>query len=346
MHDITITSLDEFQKEFQAKVEQEKSGKIEITNTDYYKLQALRFIIVGGNGAFNALYGWSLGYNVLSCFLLAAVMFSGDWTLSLLQQITTSTKRAYYGVGTITKFGLIFLSLVAGTSFMLGIKHAQEIKNSNIPIIEENIRVLNNKYQETSNTKARQAREKEQEKLLREKERIGDFSPANAFPAYIAQSLGWDYEQVSTALNITWIAVLLFTGMSLSTQLGMVWCSTKERSISDDLTHRIREQARRERTHAKALAQRLQTAQEVQRLIQSPRAKPNRRKKTHKAIPRTKRPPYELVKTKVIEGSIRPRVRSLTALGMGAEEASNYLKLMLREGVLEKPGRDYRLIMQ
>ena len=267
MSTLTIASLDDFQKQFQARVEIEKEGKIEVTNSDFYKLQALRFVIVGGNGAFNALYGWSLGYNVLSCVLLAIVMFSGDWALSLLHQITTSTKQAYAGAGLVTKTGLIFLSLVAGTSFMLGIKHAQEIKNSNIPLIEENIKILNAKYEETSSTKARQAREAEQEKLQQEKARVGDFSSANAFPAYLAKAFDWSYEKVAMALNITWIAVLLFTGMSLSAQLGMVWCPARERAISNDLTHRAKEQARREKAHAKALAARQKVVREMHALI-------------------------------------------------------------------------------
>ena len=185
------TSLHTFQVELQKQIEEKKKGKVEISNSDYLKLQILRFIIVAGNGAFNALYGWSLGYNILSCILLVAVMFSGDWALSLLHQISSSTKQVQNYSSKITKAGLIFLSLVAGTSFMLGIKHTQDIKNSQIPLYQENINRLNAVYERTHNTRARVAREEEQEKLQKEKERIGDFSPANAFPAYLSLEDVW-----------------------------------------------------------------------------------------------------------------------------------------------------------
>ena len=262
------TSFSDFQDELNQRIEEKKRGKVEISNSDYFKLQVLRFVIVAGNGAFNALYGWSLGYNILSCILLASVMFSGDWALSLLHQITSSTKKAYAYSGGVTKAGLIFLSLVAGTSFMLGIKHSQEVKNSNIPLIQENIARLNRVYEETHNTKARVAREEEQEKLRMEKERVGDFSPANAFPAYLAKATGWDYEMVAMALNVLWIAVLLFTGMSLSAQLGMVWCSKKARAIGKEITDALKTQAELEKAHAKALAERQKIAQEVQGMIE------------------------------------------------------------------------------
>lgn len=339
----TISSFDGFQKELERRITSDKEGKIEVPNSTYYNLQFLRFVIVGGNGAFNALYGWSLGYNVVSSILLAAIMFSGDWALSLLHQLTPSPKNSFYYASASTKLGLVILSLFAGTSFMMSLKHAQDIKRSDIAVIEQNITVLNAKYEETSNTRARIAREREQEKLRREKERVGDFSSANAFAAYLAKTFQWEYEQVTIVLNFTWIAVLLSTGMSLSAQLSLVWYPKRATKIGQELTQSLREQTALENSFADALDKRQHALQALAPLRHSEGPRISREGKSSKVHSRTKRPTYEKVRNLVITGQVKPRQRALTSLGMGALEASNYLRRMLSEGVLMKPGRDYML---
>ena len=360
------TSFSDFQDELNQRIEEKKRGKIEISNSDYTKLQVLRFVIVAGNGAFNALYGWSLGYNILSCILLASVMFSGDWALSLLHQITSSTKQAYAYSGGVTKAGLIFLSLVAGTSFMLGIKHSQEVKNSNIPLIQENIARLNKVYEETHNTKARVAREEEQEKLRVEKERVGDFSPANAFPAYLAKSTGWDYEVVAMALNVLWIAVLLFTGMSLSAQLGMVWCPSKANAIGKEITGALKAQAKLEKAHFKALKSRQKVVSEMQGMIEESyglgeqETSLGKSQKAQSTRPRKQRAPtrdtgtqgklgsrYDEVVEAVQTGELKPSLAKIRSFAKcGSNTAHGYLKQLASDGLIYREGQGFKAQMQ
>jgi hypothetical protein len=262
------TSFEQFQQQLQIKIEEQKKGKVEISNNDYYKLQVLRFIIVAGNGAFNALYGWTLGYNILSCLLLASVMFSGDWALSLLHQITSSTKKAYKYSGIITKLGLIFLSLVAGTSFMLGIKHAQNVQSSRVGQLQEELSINQEKFREFGLTRTAKRVRKIQAELEMEKERVGaNFSSVNAFPMYLAKMTGYRYESIALGLNISWIAILLFTGMSLSAQLGMVWCSQKAFAIGKELTSEVEMQEKLERAHLKVIQKRKKTINEASTIV-------------------------------------------------------------------------------
>ena len=333
-----IASLEEFQKEFDRRLKIARQGKVELTNGEYWRLQILRFVIVGGNGAFNALYGWSLGYNLFSCILLAAVLFSGDWALSVLHQIT-NTKQSFVRNSSITKSGLIFLSLVAGTSFMLGIKHAQDIKDSRIPNLEHELILNQEKFREFGLTKTATRVREIQNELQKERTRVGDFSPANAFPKYASEISGIEYEILAVGLNVLWIAVLLFTGMSLSAQLGMVWCPLMARRIGRALGAEIRDQMRLE--------------QQQEEFLNSGAPKGNVRfsaEKKHVGVgeiesvgklqhstnrqARTRRPPYEEVKQQVQSGNVAPRQRSLTRLGMGAQEASKYLRRMKNDGIL------------
>ena len=360
------TSFSEFQDELETRIAEKKEGKVEVSNSDYTKLQVLRFVIVAGNGAFNALYGWSLGYNILSCILLASVMFSGDWALSLLHQITSSTKKAYAYSGMVTKAGLIFLSLVAGTSFMLGIKHSQEVKNSNIPLVQENIARLNKVYEETHNTKARVAREAEQAKLRAEKERVGDFSSANAFPAYLAKATGWDYEVVAMALNVLWIAVLLFTGMSLSAQLGMVWCPSKANTIGKEITDALKAQAKLEKAHFKALKSRQKVVSEMQGMIEESyglgeqEISLGKSQKPRSTRPRKQRAPtrdtgtegklgarYDEVVEAVRAGELKPSLAKIRSFAKcGSSTAHNYLKQLASDGLIHRSGQGFKVQVQ
>ena len=82
----------------------------------------------------------------------------------------------------------------------------------------------------------------------------------------LSKTFGWEYERVAIGLNITWIAVLLFTGMSLSAQLGSVWCPIKSRQVGKDLTASLNAQTRLEEAHVRALQRRKNTEIKLQNL--------------------------------------------------------------------------------
>ena len=330
-----IASLEGYQKELQRKIEEEREGKVQLSNMSYYKLQILRFLIVGGNGAFNALYGWSLGYNLLSCFLLAIVMFSGDWALSILHQINSCNERTYQGTTLATKSGLALLSLVAGTSFMLGIKHAQDIKDSRITELQAELVLNQKKFNELGLTRTASRIRIIQSELETERQRVGNFSPANALPQYLSRLSGYPYEGIALVLNILWIAVLLGTGISLSAQLGMVWCPAKENQIAKELTQSLRTRAAIEHSHAAAIKEREQIKTRLETNPQNDSTNLRR-----------KRPLYEEVRAQVLAGQVIPKQRALTELGMGAKNASEYLHRMTSEGVLQRKNRrgDYEVI--
>lgn len=360
------TSFNEFQAELNQRIKEKKKGKIEVSNSDYTKLQVLRFVIVAGNGAFNALYGWSLGYNILSCILLAVVMFSGDWALSLLHQITSSTKKAYAYSGMITKAGLIFLSLVAGTSFMLGIKHAQDVKSSRVGELQEELEVNKEKFRELGLTKTATRIRLIQAELTAERKRVGaNFSPANAFPMYIAKVSGYDYETVALGLNVLWIAVLLFTGMSLSAQLGMVWCPKKATAIGRELTQSLHAQAKLEEGHLKALQRRQKTALKVQSMIEQSyglekRGADSEKPQRQAVRPRRERAPtrdtgtqgktgarYDEVVEAVQTGKLKPSLSKIRNFAKcGSSTAHSYLKQLALDGVIYRNGQGFKVQVQ
>ena len=53
------------------------------------------------------------------------------------------------------------------------------------------------------------------------------------------------------------------------------------------------------------------------------------------STPRTRRPSYAVVKSKIIEGEIKPTQKSLIDLGMGAGTASEYRQRMIDEGIIK-----------
>ena len=355
-------SFSEFQAELETRIQEKKKGKIEITNSDYAKLQVLRFVIVAGNGAFNALYGWSLGYNILSCVLLAVVMFSGDWALSLLHQITSSTKTAYAYSGFVTKAGLIFLSLVAGTSFMLGIKHAQDVKSSRVGELQEELEVNKEKFRELGLTRTATRIRLIQAELNKERERVGaNFSAANAFPMYLAKVSGYNYEAVSLGLNVLWIAVLLFTGMSLSAQLGMVWCPKKAKAVGKEITEALLAQAKLEEAHLKALQRRQRTAFKVQAMVEQShklqgQEKDLRKHERQQGSRASKRAPtrdtgtsgklgarYNEVVKAVREGKLKPSLSKIRSFARcGSNTAHSYLKQLALDGVIYRNGQGFK----
>jgi len=249
-----INSIKDFNKILQKRIEAAKKGKIEVTNSDYRKLCILRFVIVGGNGAFNALYGWSLGYSAISCILLSLVMFSGDWALAVIHQITKSSESVYKKSSQMTIVGLVFMSLVAGSSFMIGIKHHQDVQASRVGGLETDLRDNQKKFRELGFTHTAERIKEIKKELRAERKRVGaDYSSANALPMYISKFTGVNYEGVSVILNFVWIAVLLATGMSLSAQIGIVWCSIKEKAAGNEIMKQAKMIAKMQRKVAKVV---------------------------------------------------------------------------------------------
>lgn len=382
MSAITISELGKSNTVFSQEIQKAKEGKKEVTNGQYRWIGVVGFIIVSCLALQNGLYGWGQGAMIVGMVVLAIMYFAGDWALSSITGMFAPQWASWILAG-IAVVGLFLLSLTAGVSFMLSQQHAKDVQTSRVGELEEELAVNREKFKEYGKTITATRIRAIQAELEAEKVRVGaNHASSNAIYGYIAKLWGWSYESVSLLIRSIWILIFIFTAMALSALRGMLWCPAREKAFCKALEKKFKEENRQVKRELELQAERQRVAQEMQALIsesyglpqtqeavgereqvgkaqlsiepsrtamekqKSKKVGPRKNAKLRDVDPRTKRPPYKLVKTKVIEGEIKPRVRALTALGMGAEEASKYLKRMLGEGILEKPGRDYRLVAQ
>lgn len=373
MSTITVAQLGKANTVFSSGIEHAKKGKKEVTDGQYRWIRVVGFIIVSCLALQNGLYGWGQGDMIVGMVVLAIMYFAGDWALSSITGMF-APQWASWTLALITVVGLFLLSLTAGVSFMLSQQHSKDIQSGSLERLNGEYESYKSKYDATGNTIAGNRMREVQLRIAEEEERSGaNIASSNAIYNYIAKLWGWSYESVSLLIRSIWILIFIFTAMALSALRGMLWCPAREKSLCNSLEKKFKEENRQVKRELELQAERRQVAQEMQALISDSYELPQTQKlvgeraqpqlhireqskqsdikqwtctKNRNSSPRIKRPPYQVVRTKIIDGDLRPRVRALTALGMGAEEASKYLKEMLKEGILEKPGRDYKLAAQ
>jgi hypothetical protein len=326
-----------YQVLIQTKLEAEKAGKKEVSTFEYFKLQVLRFLIVGGNACFNAFYGYSLGVSLVSMVLLAITFFSGDFALAVITELTSKTRSINF-LSKLAILGLFFLSLTAGMSFMLSQRHSKNVENSRVGELEKQIAInteLFSKYHKTITANRIAFLRSE---LEAERARVGaNYSSANALPLYVSKWLKIDVEIVSLWLSGLWVLVLLITGLSLSAVSSLLYSPWHERRLINGVITQIKTQ--------KELNSKLEKLTDKPKKPRSPEDKSRERRsptfdtgtKGDNSIR------YHKVKEQVTNGKVKPTVPALKSLGIGTQTAVSYLKSMSDEGVIRRNKNRYAL---
>jgi hypothetical protein len=327
-----------YQAIIQTKLETEKVGKKEVSTFDYFKLQTLRFLIVGGNACFNAFYGYSLGVSLVSMVLLAITFFSGDFALAVITQLTSKTRSINF-LSKLAILGLFFLSLTAGMSFMLSQRHSKNVENSRVGKLEKQIAInteLFSKYHKTITANRITSLRGE---LEAERARVGaNYDSANALPLYVSKCLKTDVEIVSLWLSAIWVLVLLVTGLSLSALSSLLWSPWHERRLINSVLAQIKTQK--------------ELNSKLEKLTDDPKKPRNPEGKT-----RERRSPtfdtgtegnnsirYHKIKEQIQKQELKPTITALKKQGIGSDTAVNYLRSMVKEGVLSREKNRYALV--
>ena len=325
-----------YQALIQAKIEEEKRGKKEVSSFDYFKLQILRFLIVGGNACFNAFYGYSLGVSFISMILLAITFFSGDFALSIITQLTTKTRSINF-LSKLAMLGLFFLSLTAGISFMLSQRHAQDVNQSRVGQLEKQIAVNTDLFERYHKTITANRISSLKVELEAERTRVGEnYSSANALPLYLSKYLQTDVETISLWLSGFWVLVLLITGLSLSSLSNLLWSPWHEKRLVNSVIAKIK------------------TQKDLNYKLEELTDEPSKDKRQGK--PTEKRSPtfdtgtegknsirYHRIKKKILNQEVKPTIPALKGLGIGTHTAVTYLKAMADEGLLRRVKNRYAL---
>lgn len=364
MSTLTLPRIQKTNTIFDSEIAKLKEGKREVSNAQYRSIWLIGFLIVCCLAVQNGLYGVGQGNELLGMTVLAVLYCAGDFALSIIVSIFAST-RSTRALSFFAGLGLFTLSLTAGVSFMLSQQHAKDVEASRVGELEQQIAVNRELFAQYHKTVTAERIERLESQLSDERARIGaNHSSSNALYTYLSMLLGWSYESLSFAIRSIWIFVFILTAMSLSALRSLLWSPAKEAAACRTLERKLKQENKR-------LAREFQLAGERHKLLSGkgvqlekpqsaevkelrPRGKPTMTKtpSTTKAKSkeplRPKRPPYREVLELVTSGELPPKQRALTKLGMGADEASKYLRKMTQSGVLRVKNRrgDLELVMQ
>lgn len=355
---MSVTTLPRIQRTntiFDSEIARMKEGKKEVSDAQYRCIWLIGFLIVGCLAVQNGLYGVGQGNELLGMTVLAILYCSGDFALSIIVSIfanAKSTKVLSFFAG----LGLFTLSLTAGVSFLLSQQHTKDVRASRVGELEQQISVNREIFAQYHKTITAERIDRLEAQLVRERARVGaNHSSSNAIYTYLSKLMGWSYEGLSLAIRTLWIFVFILTAMSLSALRGLLWSPGKELAACRALERKLRQENKRLARECRIAGERHRIIKErgaSQQKLQLAEVKelPPRRNLVSKptlsaigAVPkeslRTKRPSYSEVLHLVTQGQISPKQRALTQLGMGAKEASDYLRRMTHAGVLRIKNR-------
>jgi hypothetical protein len=349
-----IHSIDLFtdlEQQIQNKIERQKEGKREVSDTQFFTLFTALVVIVGVLALQNGMYGYSQGSTIGAMVLLGVLYFTGDVALAALTSL--ETRKATVGVLTFfTKAGLIALSLVSGLSFMLSEQSSNDRNNSRISSLESQIVTNESAFRQYGKTVTADRLMELNRQLDRERARVGaDHAASNAIYSYISNYTGYSFEVVSFSIRAFWVAIFIFTGMCLSALMGLLWCPFKEaRAFKGALKEQRRTMAR-QRAQLRIVQARSQL--EAEREAISAGGSVARKKPSHSRS--QERAPtqdtatngqtvhrYQEVRERILGGSLKPSVSAVRkGAGCGTATAISYLKQLNSEGVLTFTGNRY-----
>jgi len=348
----SIDLFTDLEQQIQNKIQQQKEGKREVSDTQFFTLFVALVVIVGVLALQNGMYGYSQGSTIGAMVLLGVLYFTGDVALAALTSL--ETRKATVGVLTFfTKAGLITLSLVSGLSFMLSEQSSNDRNNSRIGALESQIAANEAAFRQYGKTITADRLMELNRQLDRERARVGaDHAASNAIYAYIANYTGYSFEVVSFSIRAFWVAIFIFTGMCLSALMGLLWCPFKEaRAFKGALKEQRRTMAR-QRAQLRIVQARSQL--EAEREAISAGGSVARKKPSYSRSQGGRAPTqdtatngqtihrYQEVRERILGGSLKPSISAVRkGAGCGTATAISYLKQLNSEGVLTFTGNRY-----
>ena len=351
MTEIHSTDLfTDLEQKIQNKIERQKEGKREVSDTQFFTLFTALVVIVGVLALQNGMYGYSQGSTIGAMVLLGVLYFTGDVALAALTSL--ETRKATVGVLTFfTKAGLIALSLVSGLSFMLSEQSSNDRNNSRISSLESQIVTNESAFRQYGKTVTADRLMELNRQLDRERARVGaDHAASNAIYSYISNYTGYSFEVVSFSIRAFWVAIFIFTGMCLSALMGLLWCPFKEaRAFRAALKEQRRTMAR-QRAQLRIVQARSQLEADREAISAGgsvARKKPSRSSQGRAPTQDTATNGetihrYQEVRERILTGALKPSVSAVRkGAGCGTATAISYLKQLNNEGVLTFTGNRY-----